>query len=113
MSDPDGQTPSDGDRKRKRDDEGLESADATPGLPDSKRLQTEESQPDPPPPPPPPSGGDTDGNPDGISNEQQEALRVQEEALIQENEEAERLEEQANETEYLEGKADAMQKEID
>lgn len=79
-------------RKRKRDEESEDITSAAPSDgPDAKRLKEEETEtgepgkPSPPPPPPPPTE----------ETEEQKALKEQEEALMRENEEAQRLEDEA------------------
>lgn len=89
--DEDGVTPGSPDRKRKR-----ESVEETPDTPldepstkRSKEDEGEEASPPPPPPPPP------DAVMEDVLTDDQKALREQEEALIRENEEAQRLEDEA------------------
>lgn len=108
-----GGTPSDTDRKRKRDvDDVADSAGVTP--PDSrdlKRLREEgERQGDTPPPPPPPPA---EAGMDDVATEEQRALREQEEDLMRENEEAQRLEDEASKTQRMEHAADDMKKDLD
>ena len=104
-------------RKRKRDGDQLDSAIATPsdGGPEMKRLKEDEAvslgAATPPPPPPPPPESDTPAS--EVEDEQQRALVEQEEALIRENEEAQRLEDEAIKTKQREVAADDMQREID
>lgn len=76
-------------RKRKRDTDGPETATATPSDgPDIKRLKEYDGpEPSPPPPPPPP--------PDAGRLEESEAMRQQENELMRENEEAQRIEDAA------------------
>lgn len=87
------------DRKRKRDDDDIESPGAeTPSeTPSLKRVKEDEAvgSPSPPPPPPPPSDPT-----DTPLTEEERSMREQEEALMRENEEAQRLEdEQCHKTE--------------
>ncbi|KAK4165379.1 putative histone-lysine N-methyltransferase, H3 lysine-36 specific SET2 [Cladorrhinum sp. PSN259] len=102
MSDVD-DTPSTGSgRKRKREDDDEEMADnrsptdenLSETTPSVKRLKEHEVSveriPSPPPPPPPPA--------DGADGANSEELREQEEALMRENEEAQRLEDEVNAT---------------
>ncbi len=109
MSDVDMDSP--GSRKRKREDgegdgdvegegegDNLDTANATPSDgPDVKRLKEDDSSgavaSPPPPPPPPPTDEPTD---EAALTEEQKELREQEEALVRENEEAQRLEDEAN-----------------
>ncbi|KAI6778826.1 Histone-lysine N-methyltransferase [Emericellopsis cladophorae] len=108
------QTPSDVDRKRKRDDAVADSpASQLIDSHDSKRAREAGGPQDatPPPPPPPPAGAT--GLQDDVSPEEQEVLRQQEEALMRENEEAQRMADEASTTEHLEHRADEMQREID
>ncbi|KAH8169669.1 SRI (Set2 rpb1 interacting) domain-containing protein [Sarocladium implicatum] len=110
-------SPGSADRKRKRDGDQPESAVATPsdGGPEVKRLKEDEAgalgaaTPPPPPPPPPESGAP----PSEADDEQRRALQEQEEALMRENEEAQRLEDEATKTNQREVAADEMQREID
>ena len=107
MSDVEDATRSSPERKRKRDDEDLLDASLTPEeTPSMKRVKEEEAveEPTPPPPPPPPGAAiDVDMTPtqtEELTREQEEAQRLadeaeqdrirQEEALQRENEEAER-----------------------
>jgi histone-lysine N-methyltransferase SETD2 len=108
-----GGTPSDTDRKRKRDDEDVaDSAGVTPSdSRDLKRLREEgERQADTPPPPPPPPA---EAGMDDVATEEQRALREQEEDLMRENEEAQRLEDEASKTQRMEHAADEMKKDLD
>jgi histone-lysine N-methyltransferase SETD2 len=108
-------SPGSAERKRKRDGEVPDSSGATPtdAGPDVKRLKEEDvalegsATPPPPPPPPPASGAPPP------EDEQQRALKEQEEALVRENEEAQRLEDEAAKTKKLESSADEMQREIE
>ncbi|ODA81207.1 hypothetical protein RJ55_04171 [Drechmeria coniospora] len=89
-------SPDSQDRKRKRDADLVESAAPTPSEgPEMKRVKAEEGnkphQPPPPPPPPESAPGE------GMTDEQRD-LQEQEEALMRENEEAQRLEDEANST---------------
>ena len=112
-ADDNAETPSDLDRKRKREDnDAIDSAGVAPSdCRDLKRLREEGDQQDvtPPPPPPPPA----DFCIEGVTTEEQRALREQEEALMRENEEAQRLEDEANHTKHMEEAADEMQKGIE
>lgn len=110
LSDVDVDSPGSQDRKRKRDVGLADSAGATPSEgPDMKRLKEDEtSGPSPPPPPPPPPESAPE---DGMTDEQR-ALREQEEDLMRENEEAQRLEDEANETKMMEDTAEEMRKDI-
>lgn len=79
-------------RKRKRDLDATDTATATPSEDQEiKRLRkdedTEAAEPSPPPPPPPPPA-------DALTAEHDE-MRVQEEALMRENEEAQRMDDAA------------------
>lgn len=81
-------------RKRKRENGATDSPSLTPSDgPLMKRLRDDEldESSTPPPPPPPPESVMED-----VVTAEQQALREQEEALMRENEEAERLEEEAN-----------------
>lgn len=103
MSDVDMDSP--GSRKRKREDgegegegDNTDTANATPSdAPDMKRLKEDDSSgavaSPPPPPPPPPTDTATD---EAAMTEEQKELREQEEALMRENEEAQRLDDEAN-----------------
>ncbi|KAK1975545.1 SET domain-containing protein [Colletotrichum cereale] len=87
-------------RKRKRGEEGaVEPLDLTPSdEPLVKRLReddVEDGATPPPPPPPPPADMESTATPEEPMTEEQRALREQEEALVRENEESERLEEEA------------------
>ncbi|KZL71121.1 SET domain-containing protein [Colletotrichum tofieldiae] len=92
-------------RKRKRAEEGEEDEEATESLiptpsdePSVKRLReddVEDGTTPPPPPPPPPADPEPTATPEESMTEEQRALREQEEALMRENEESERLEEEA------------------
>ncbi|KAL3953684.1 hypothetical protein ACCO45_011640 [Purpureocillium lilacinum] len=64
------------------------------------------AQPPPPPPPPPESA------PEDEMADERRALREQEEALERENEEAQRLEDEANKTKMMEDAAEEMRKDI-
>lgn len=107
MSDVEDATRSSPERKRKRDEEDLLGASLTPEeTPSLKRLKEEETTEEPtPPPPPPPIGAEmevdmTPTQVEEFTREQEEAQRLadeaeqdrirQEEALQRENEEAER-----------------------
>ncbi|CRK47182.1 hypothetical protein BN1723_007407 [Verticillium longisporum] len=88
-------------RKRKREQLDAGSPDLTPaGSPSAKRVKEDylDDQAPPPPPPPPPEAEEMEIGADAEAAEQQPltaeqlALREQEEALMRENEEAERLE---------------------
>ncbi|KAI5459873.1 hypothetical protein BGZ63DRAFT_359398 [Mariannaea sp. PMI_226] len=91
------------DRKRKRDNGVADSPSQTPSDgPVMKRLKDDELDEGmtPPPPPPPPASGIEE-----VITAEQQALREQEEALMRENEEAERLDEEANK---IKGMEDAL-----
>ncbi|ROV98308.1 hypothetical protein VSDG_04482 [Cytospora chrysosperma] len=107
MSDVDDTSRSSPERKRKRDEEDLLGASVTPEeTPSLKRLKEDERAEEPtPPPPPPPPGAEmevdmTPAQVEDLTREQEEAQRLadeaeqdrirQEEALQRENEEAER-----------------------
>lgn len=109
----DASTPSDPDRKRKRgEDDVVDSAGVTPSdNRDLKRLreQGEQYGGTPPPPPPPPA----ESGMEDVTTEEQRALREQEEDLMRENEEAQRLEDEALRTKHMENAADEMQKDIE
>lgn len=102
--------PSDTSPERKRKREGEDSPSLTPpDGPIQKRLREDEaSEPSPPPPPPPPPESAME---DVITAEQQ-FLREQEEALMRENEEAQRLDDEANKTKKLEEAAPIAQNDI-
>jgi [histone H3]-lysine36 N-trimethyltransferase len=104
-------TPSSPDRKRKRETHDHDTADSavvtTPETRDMKRPRENAETVETPPPPPPLLLA---GLPDMMTPEKQ-ALREQEEALERENEEAQRLEDEANETKAMEEKADELQRE--
>lgn len=112
MSDGDEASPNDSERKRKRVSEldTVDSTGVTPSDgPELKRLKendVEESSPPPPPPPPPELALEE------TVSEEQRALAEQEEALMRENEEAQRLDDEANETKRLEDATDGMKKDI-
>ncbi|ORY70083.1 uncharacterized protein BCR38DRAFT_99314 [Pseudomassariella vexata] len=91
-------TPGSSDRKRKREDDTV-STSATPSeTPSMKRLKEDEGDvPSPPPPPPPPP--EVGSAVDGEMTEQEQALLAQEEALILENEEAQRAAEELRDQE--------------
>ncbi|KAK5989187.1 SET domain-containing protein 2 [Cladobotryum mycophilum] len=95
----DADSPEGADRKRKRDDEVVDSIVNTQADgPDMKRLKEDGASgvsPPPPPPPPPQSALES------LRAEEEQALLEQEEALMRENEEAQRLddEEQAKKRE--------------
>jgi [histone H3]-lysine36 N-trimethyltransferase len=105
-------TPMSQDRKRKRaDDEVIDSPGLVPSeARDMKRVKEDrdESMASPPPPPPPPATNSTVD----VDSEARQALREQEEALMRENEEAERLEHEANMTKSMETAAEEMKHEI-
>ncbi|KAH8674062.1 hypothetical protein BX600DRAFT_378184 [Xylariales sp. PMI_506] len=88
-------TPDGSDRKRKREDEQVGSESVTPSeTPYSKRLREDEielSTPPPPPPPPP----QADASLDLDLTEQNSTPGEQEDALMHENEEAQRVAEEA------------------
>jgi len=74
-----------------------------------KRLREDELEaPSPPPPPPPPPQSSMDG----VVTAEQESLREQEEALMMENEEAQRLEDEAHHTKDLEDATRNAEKDI-
>ncbi|KAM0285338.1 hypothetical protein ACHAQH_001527 [Verticillium albo-atrum] len=84
-------------RKRKREQVDAGSPELTPSeTPSAKRVKEDDVDDQaPPPPPPPPPETEGDANAEGVEQPltaEQLALREQEEALIRENEEAERLE---------------------
>ncbi|PHH86398.1 hypothetical protein CDD83_10304 [Cordyceps sp. RAO-2017] len=108
LSDVDVDSPGSQDRKRKREMDLVDSTDATPSEgPDAKRVKDDEASPPPPPPPPPETA------PEDEMTEAQRAFREQEEALMRENEEAQRLEDEANKSKMMEGAvADEMRKNI-
>ncbi|KAH6890501.1 hypothetical protein B0T10DRAFT_321439 [Thelonectria olida] len=92
-------------RKRKRDGEAVDSPSLTPSDgPLMKKLRDDEldETSTPPPPPPPPESAMED-----VVTAEQQALREQEEALVRENEEAERLEEE-EEANRAKGMEDAL-----
>ncbi|CAM1502981.1 Fc.00g077570.m01.CDS01 [Cosmosporella sp. VM-42] len=95
------------DRKRKREVDGVDSPSLTPSDgPMQKRLREDElGEPSPPPPPPPPP----ESAMEDVMTAEQLALREQEEALVRENEEAQRLEDEANHTKELEQAAETAQ----
>ncbi|POR32153.1 Histone-lysine N-methyltransferase, H3 lysine-36 specific [Tolypocladium paradoxum] len=110
LNDVDVDSPRSQDRKRKRDAELADSAGATPSeAPDVKRLKEDEtSGPSPPPPPPPPP----ESAPEDEMTDEQRAFREQEEDLMRENEEAQRLEDEANVTKMMGDAAEEMRKDI-
>lgn len=85
-----GSTPSSLDRKRKREDDAVNSPSQTPSeTPSMKRLKEDEGDvPSPPPPPPPPLDGEVALD---TVNEPDKVLGEQDDALLGEKEEAERL----------------------
>ncbi|KAI1501053.1 Set2 Rpb1 interacting domain-containing protein [Biscogniauxia marginata] len=103
-------TPSSSDRKRKRDDDVPGSPSLTPSeTPSLKRLKEDEGDvPSPPPPPPPPPEGEFPLDQDVM--EQDLVLREQEVALMQENEEAQRIAEETERQKLREEEA-ALEKE--
>lgn len=107
LSDADAESAGSQDRKRKREPALADSTDATPSESrDRKRLKDEETTPPPPPPPPPESA------PEDELTEVERAFREQEEALVRENEEAQRLEDEANKSKMLEDAAEALRNDI-
>lgn len=107
LTDVDADTPESQDRKRKREPDLADSTDATPSEGrDLKRLKDEEASPPPPPPPPPESA------PEDEMTDVQRAFREQEEALVRENEEAQRLEDEANKSKMLDVAVEALRKDI-
>lgn len=96
LSDVDVYSPGSEYRKRKREADLVDSTDATPceGR-DLKRPKDGDASPPPPPPPPPESA------PEDEMTDVQRAFREQEEALVRENEEAQRLEDEANKCKML------------
>ncbi|KAL1878813.1 hypothetical protein VTK73DRAFT_7466 [Phialemonium thermophilum] len=88
------------DHKRKREDLDAEAAVESPSdMPWAKRLKEDEAEapspPPPPPPPPPPEENGLNGTP---LTEEEQSMREQEAALVRENEEAQRLEDEAEAT---------------
>lgn len=89
--------------KRKREDEEAGSAGHTPSAtPSAKRVKEDDVElPSPPPPPPPP--------PEAVADtpltEVERSMKEQEEALMRENEEAQRLADEAERTKHLEDEA--------
>ncbi|KJZ72833.1 Histone-lysine N-methyltransferase, H3 lysine-36 specific [Hirsutella minnesotensis 3608] len=107
LSDVETDSPGSQDRKRKRDNGLADSTDATPSEgPDLKRAREEEASPPPPPPPPPEMA------PEDEMVDVQQALREQEEALMRENEEAQRLEDEAEKIKLMEDGAEELRKNI-
>ncbi len=128
LTDDEAISPASSERKRKREDEDVQSPSLTPSeTPSLKRLKEEEvdvASPPPPPPPPPESGlldtammGDEDEEVRGEEDEdeveeteEERRMREQEEALIRENEEAQRLEDEA-ERHKMREQEEALQRE--
>ncbi|EFZ00916.1 histone H3 lysine 36 (K36) methyltransferase [Metarhizium robertsii ARSEF 23] len=107
-------SPSSQERKRKREADAADSAGATPSEgPETKRPRAEDgTEPSPPPPPPPPPDSSSDDTLTEEQNAEQRAFKEQEEALMRENEEAQRLEDEANKTKDMEEKAEEIRKDI-
>jgi histone-lysine N-methyltransferase SETD2 len=92
--------------KRKRGDEEAESAAQTPSeTPSAKRVKEDDVElPCPPPPPPPPPDAAATAA-DTPLTEEERSIKEQEEALMRENEEAQRLADAAERTKHLEEEA--------
>lgn len=109
-------TPASSDRKRKRIDDGAADSPGMSSLDsrDLKRIrggdEDDESPASPPPPPPPPAVDDEAAAYEDA--EEKQALREQEEALVRENEESQRLEDEANRTQAMETAVDEMKQDI-
>ncbi|KHO00757.1 histone H3 lysine 36 (K36) methyltransferase [Metarhizium album ARSEF 1941] len=114
MEENENDSPSSQERKRKRDSDVADSAGATPSEgPELKRPRAEDgAEPSPPPPPPPPPDSGSDDALTEEHNAEQRALKEQEEALMRENEEAQRLEDEANMSKNMGEKAEEMRKDI-
>ncbi|KAF4977355.1 hypothetical protein FZEAL_6127 [Fusarium zealandicum] len=97
------------DLKRKREDVVADTPSLVSDGPTMKRLREDEmDEPSSPPPPPPPPQSAME---DVIIAEQQ-ALREQEEDLVRENEEAQRLEDEANRTKGMEEAAQGAEMDV-
>ncbi|PHH62703.1 hypothetical protein CDD81_6772 [Ophiocordyceps australis] len=108
-ADADADSPASQDRKRKREADLVDSACPTPSDgPGFKRLKDDETGSPTPPPPPPP----LDSGLDDDASAEQRALQQQEEDLMRENEEAQRLEDEAQNTKMMEEGVDKMRKDI-
>lgn len=89
--------------KRKREEEEADSANQTPSeTPTAKRVKEDDVElPSPPPPPPPPP----DAVPNTAMTEEERSMKEQEDALMRENEEAQRLADIAERTKHREEEA--------
>lgn len=95
------------DRKRKRDEDGVDSNNQTPSeTPSLKRVKEDDGElHSPPPPPPPPPEAPAADTPTTEMTEEERSLKEQEEALMRENEEAQRLADEAERSKLREQEA--------
>jgi len=98
--------------KRKREEEEEQNQAASATTPSAKRVKEDGDENDnvelpspPPPPPPPPDAATVDTTVDTPVTEEERSMKEQEEALMRENEEAQRLADLAERTKHLEEEA--------